>query len=173
MSVEIRPCTIGDESALSLVGQSTFLETFAGVLTGADIAAHCARQHSVDVYRQWLADGQIHGWIAQAQPGGAPVGYLLLTPPDLPTVEVGSDDLEVKRIYLLSRFHGRGLGWRLMNEAIQHARQIGCRRLLLGVYQHNGRALAFYCSLGFVQVGTRRFTVGSTECDDLILALHL
>ena len=32
MSITIRPCVPGDEAALALVGQATFLETYAGVL---------------------------------------------------------------------------------------------------------------------------------------------
>ncbi len=173
MNVEIRSCGVGDENVLSLVGQATFLETFAGVLSGPDIVAHCAKHHSLDVYRRWLEDGTATAWIAETQPGCAAVGYLILTQPDLPTVAVLPDDLEVKRIYLLSRFHGCGIGWRLMDEAIRHARQSNCRRLLLGVYVHNGKAITFYRRAGFTEIGARRFTVGSTTCDDLILALQL
>lgn len=41
MSVTIRPCVAGDEAALALVGQATFLETYAGVLPAGDILSHC------------------------------------------------------------------------------------------------------------------------------------
>ena len=40
---EIRPSTAVDAPALSLLGQATFLEAFAGILDGPDILAHCAR----------------------------------------------------------------------------------------------------------------------------------
>jgi len=47
---EIRPSTAVDVPALSLLGQATFLDAFAGILDGPDILAHCARAHAADVY---------------------------------------------------------------------------------------------------------------------------
>ncbi|MFD1041416.1 hypothetical protein [Pseudoxanthomonas kaohsiungensis] len=49
--VSIRRASPGDEAALSLVGQATFLETFAGVLDGAAIVGHCAGAHGAARYR--------------------------------------------------------------------------------------------------------------------------
>ncbi len=50
----IRGCVPGDEAALALVGQASFLETYAGTLRNADILEHCAGKHSQAVYRAWL-----------------------------------------------------------------------------------------------------------------------
>ena len=72
-AITIRPCVKGDEQALALVGQATFLEAFAGILDGADIIAHCQRQHDVQLYRDWLALPVMRLWLAEATPGGAPV----------------------------------------------------------------------------------------------------
>jgi ribosomal protein S18 acetylase RimI-like enzyme len=49
----------------------------------------------------------------------------------------------------------------------------GARRLLLGVYGRNRRAIAFYARQGFIQVGVRKFEVGANTYDDLVLALGL
>ena len=158
---------------LSLLGQASFLEAFAGTLPGKEILAHCSRQHSVEKYRAWLADPRSPAWVAEVDPGAAPVGYLLLTSPDLPVADLGPGDWEIKRIYLLHRFQGGGLGRRLMDEARRHADSIGARRLLLGVYEKNEAALAFYSRLGFARIGTRAFQVGSLICQDAILGLNL
>ena len=50
----IRRASSADDAALAVVGQATFLETFAGVLDGAAIVAHCREAHSAARYRQWL-----------------------------------------------------------------------------------------------------------------------
>jgi diamine N-acetyltransferase len=171
--VRVRACAAGDEHALALVGQATFLETFAGVLSGADILAHCESQHAPEIYRAWLSDPRVRTWIAEMEPGRAPVGYLVLAPANLPLSDRRDDDLEIKRIYLLQRLQGAGLGKRLMNEAIDHARQEGRSRLLLGVYGQNDRAIAFYERCGFRSIGERQFLVGHTYHDDLILGLDL
>ena len=119
---EIRPRTAVDAPALSLLGQATFLEAFAGILDGPDILAHCARAHAADLYASWLADERYRIWMALAQPGLAPVGYAVLAPSDLPVPDPRPGELEVKRIYLLNRFQGSGLGRRLMATAIEQAR---------------------------------------------------
>ena len=82
-------------------------------------------------------------------------------------------DIELKRIYLLSRYQGTGAGRALMQAAIAHARACGAPNLLLGVSRGNDRAVAFYRRAGFETVGTRRFQVGEGVYDDLVMALAL
>lgn len=171
--VKIRRCAPGDEAALSLVGQATFLETFAGVLGGADILAHCSSAHAPDLYRAWLSTPDYALWLVDAHPGDAPVGYMVVAPAQLPLPDVSGSDLELKRIYLLSKFRGGGLGKQLIAKATAHARACGARRLLLGVYAHNHSAMAFYERVGFRQLGTRKFNVGGNDYDDNIMGMLL
>jgi putative acetyltransferase len=52
---------------------------------------------------------------------------------------------------------GRGLGTRLMREAVDYAdRWLGLRRLELTVFTDNAPALALYRRFGFVVEGTHR-----------------
>lgn len=162
-----RPASAADAEALALVGSATFLEAFADIIAGADIVAHCARAHSADTYRAYLCDGG-SAWLAETETG-APIGYALNTRPDLPGMQDG--DRELKRIYVLSRFHGSGLAAALMAASIKDA--TGSRRLLLGVYRHNQRALAFYAKNGFSPIAERVFRVGDTDHQDLVLARPL
>ncbi|MQA19481.1 GNAT family N-acetyltransferase [Rugamonas rivuli] len=171
--IGIRAAARGDEEALSAVGKASFLEAFAGILDGGDIIAHCERQHAAAVYRDWLADEDMRIWLAEATPGRAPIGYLVLAPAKLPVADPHEDDLEIKRIYLLHRFHGQRVGKRLMDAAVADARGRGAGRVLLGVYAGNHDALAFYQRCGFAQIGQRTFRVGDTDYDDIILALPL
>lgn len=171
--VTLRRCTPGDEAALSLVGQATFLETFAGILGGADILGHCAHAHASTLYGQWLADPDYALWLVEAAPGDAPVGYMVLAPSHLPLADTGPGDLELKRIYLSSRFRAGGVGRRLLALATEHARQRQATRLLLGVYAHNHAAQAFYARAGFRKLGDRKFNVGGRDYDDNILGLDL
>ena len=171
--ITIRRCGSGEEIALSIVGQASFLDTFAGILSGKDILGHCVRQHSSEKYAAWLCDSESAVWIAEVEPGQAPVGYLVLTKPDLPLADILPDDAEVKRVYLLSRFRGAGLGRRLIQEAETYARSRGIRRLLLGVYSRNDGAISFYERLGYKRVGERSFKVGENTYHDFILAMPL
>lgn len=170
MDWRIRTAEAGDVDALALIGAATFLETFAGVLDGPAIVAHCLKAHSASAYADYLAGGT-QAWLAEAGAGAAPIGFALLARADLP----GGDpavDLELKRIYSLSRFHGTGLGPALMGTAVDAAAG-RAERLLLGVYAGNARALAFYRKQGFEPIGERRFRVGGRDYDDLVLAKRL
>jgi ribosomal protein S18 acetylase RimI-like enzyme len=167
MAWRIRTAGPQDGARLALVGGATFLETFAGILDGAAIVAHCAREHAPTAYGDYLADGAV-AWLGETEDGAAPVGYALVAEPKLPGAEPG--DLELKRIYILSRFHGSGLGRGLMDAAIDHATAARARRLLLGVYKGNQRALAFYARSGFVRIAERLFQVGDRHYEDHVLA---
>lgn len=166
----IRDPVPADLDRLALIGAATFLETFAGVLDGSAIVAQCAREHSAGAYRRYLEAGAT-AWLAECRPGDAPIGFALVGAPGLPGSRPG--DLELKRIYTLSRFHGSGLGGELMRAAVAGAVKLGADRLLLGVYAGNQRALAFYAKAGFARIADRRFRVGDRDYDDVVLAKPL
>lgn len=171
--ISIQQCVAGQENALSLVGQATFLEAFAGVISGQAILGHCANAHAASVYRAWLDDERCKIWMATIDPDYAPVGYVVLAPAELPIPDLAADDLEIKRIYLLHRFQGNGLGKRLLAKAIEQAQARKVRRLLLGVYAQNDDAIGFYQRQGFRKVGTRTFNVGGKTYNDLVMGLDV
>jgi ribosomal protein S18 acetylase RimI-like enzyme len=172
MTITIRPCGPADAAALALVGQATFLQSYADSLPAADIAHHCAHEHSEARYGAWLNNPAYRIWGADLAPGGVLVGYAVMSPPDLPgATEPG--DVELKRLYLLHRFHGGGTGAALMGAVVEAAEAAGFRRLLLGVYGENAAAIAFYARQGFAQAGVRKFQVGAQVYDDLVLARRL
>lgn len=169
MNWTIRRATEADIGTLALIGSATFLETFAGVLNGAAIVTHCMREHAADAYAQHLVSGAV-AWLAECEAGSAPVGFALLGKPDLPGMNMDGSDLELKRIYALSRFHGSGIGAALIDKVIDEAVQRVAKRLLLGVYAGNLRAQAFYVKNGFTKIADRKFNVGGREYDDVVLA---
>ena len=170
MDWSVREAHGGDADRLALVGAATFLETFSGVLDGDAIVAHCHTEHVAGAYRDHLAGGA-RAWLAEIDPGRAPIGFALLGTARLPGAQAG--DLELKRIYTLSRCHGLGVGAGLMRVAVDHARTADARRLLLGVYAGNARARAFYAKNGFAQIAERKFQVGDRFYDDVVLAKPL
>jgi ribosomal protein S18 acetylase RimI-like enzyme len=173
LDIQVRRCTASDADALALIGKASFLETFAGVLSGTDIVNHCATAHTAELYARWLADTAYQLWIAEVQPGHAPIGFMVVAPADLPLPDCSGKDLEIKRIYIFSKFHGGGIGKRFILEAVRHARERGIERLLLGVYAKNTSAIGFYEASGFGKLGTRKFNVGGHEYDDYIMGMSL
>jgi GNAT superfamily N-acetyltransferase len=169
--IKIRRAGPEDANALSVIGAATFLEAFTFDIKGSALVAHCQSQHSPDVYRKYLesTDPRSACWIAEYAPTGAPIGYAVACPPDLP-VETGDNDIELKRIYVFSRFHGTGAGKQLDAHVNAHAQALNCPRIFLGTYEENHRAIAFYKKGGYVLAGTRQFQVGGEIYDDIVMA---
>lgn len=192
-AVRLRPATAADAAALALVGAATFLEAFTWMLPGEDIVAHARRHHTNEAYEQYFGHPDTRVTLAEVVPGGAPVGYAMVTAPELPSFAVRVSDLELKRIYLFSRFRsaatrvvtvdpntgepvplpGLRAGQALMDAAVTEARALGRTRLLLGTHAGNAQAIAFYRKNGFTEAGTRTFQVGAQICCDLIFAKPL
>jgi diamine N-acetyltransferase len=192
-TITLRRATPSDAPALALTGAATFFEAFTWMLPGADILAHTLKHHTADAYAHYLADPDTRVTLAvtgspvgfEHEPG-SPVGYVLLCTPELPSFDVLPTDIELKRIYLFSRFRiapvldAEGVtipslrpAQALMDAAIADARALGATRLLLGTHAGNLRAIAFYRRNGFVEAGTRTFQVGNQQCCDLIFAKPL
>ena len=171
--ISLRQATVDDAPTLAIVGAGTLLESFAGLVDGQALLLHCARNHTVTSYLEYFNKPETAVWLAVVEPGDAPVGYVMLTTPDLPLADITPDDIEVKRIYLFARFQGSGGGKLLLDQAVTAAREQGKTRLLLGVNAENNLALSFYYRNGFEKVGVRKFQVGEVLCDDFILAKPL
>lgn len=76
---------------------------------------------------------------------------------------------ELKRLWLLTQYHGRGLGYRMIQELFSFAREKNYKRIRLqtdALYQ--SRALDFYRRLGFYEIP--RYT---DRTDDIAMELVL
>lgn len=156
-----------DAARLSLISDATFLETFAHEIPGEAMLAHCRTHHAPDYLAKRLAEGA-KAWLAEIN--GTPIGYaMLIAEPELDAAQPG--DVELKKIYVLSRFQGTGTAQALFAQVLEAAQ--GNKRLLLGVKDDNHRAISFYKRQGFEIIGTRQFNVGGELYDDYVFALNL
>jgi diamine N-acetyltransferase len=158
----------GDEQALSLLGQATFLNTFAFDHPGGPLIQFLLDLHSTEFYAEKLANPDIDIIIGET-PLGAPVAYAMLCPPEHPDVQQPGD-WELKRIYLLPGWQGGGNGAALMQQAMDIAHKRQASRLLLAVYEVNARAIAFYERNGFSYVGEAVFMVADVPFRDKVYA---
>ena len=168
----VRRAGPADADLLSLVANAAFLDTYAPSLAGADLVAHCLKNNSAAVFAKWLADPATVVTVAEIEPGFAPIGYAVLTAPDFP-IALHPGDIELRRIYTLRQAYGSGIGAALMAQAIADAVLVGAKRVLLGVWDQNARARAFYERNGFSVIGSRDFVVGGEVHVDPVYARGL
>ena len=74
--VIVREAVGEDAGRLALVSDATFLETFAGMISGDALVTHCQTRHA-PAYLSGLLKGGARAWLAELD--GAPIGYALLT----------------------------------------------------------------------------------------------
>ncbi len=88
--------------------------------------------------------------------------------------DIGDENgLEVERFYIRKAFLRKGLGKQLMDFAKQQAEQLGKEYLWLGVWENNHRALHFYKSMGFYQIGSHPFDMAGDIQTDLLFRKDL
>jgi diamine N-acetyltransferase len=168
--LSVRRATAADAAKLSAVGIAGFLESFANDHPGDDLIAHLETHHSRAAYAEALGDPEQCVWIVE-EALGAPIGYAMLGPASLPFTT--NCDVELKRIYILSRWHGGGRGGALFDAVEAEARAHGAQRLVLAVYTKNKKAISFYEAKGFSVIGPTEYRVGTTLFDDLVMAKPL
>jgi RimJ/RimL family protein N-acetyltransferase len=69
----------------------------------------------------------------------------------------------------------RGIGWALLEQAAEWAREAGVRKLELHVFPHNEPAIRLYERFGFVREGLRRshYRRGSEYVDAILMAYEV
>lgn len=167
MTVEYRAGTVADIPAIDRVFRDSFDDTFGHLYRPEDLSAFMT-QFTPETWAQEMESCAFR--LAEAD--GEIVGFLKLGPLTLP-VETDQPAIELRQLYLVKDWHGRGLAHALTDWAIAEARRQGARELYLTVYTDNHRARRFYDKYGFVEVGPYAFMVGNHADEDIIMKLVL
>lgn len=171
MGFNIRKCTLEEVKQLQEISITTFEETFGEQNSSEHMEAYLQKAFNVERLGRELANPDSHFFFALAEDEVA--AYLKLNTDGAQSEEMGSDALEIERIYVKSAFQKHGLGRLLLNRALEMAGELGKSKVWLGVWEHNENALSFYKKKGFVQTGAHSFYMGDDEQTDLIMVKEL
>lgn len=169
--MNIRYGTTADAKMLSELGAKTFYDTFAKDNTPENMAAHLKNSFSPEIQLTELASLNHIFLIADEE--SQSIGYAQLLLNSKEEYITGANSLEVRRIYAVQGYVGKGIGKALMQAVIEEAKQRGCDSVWLGVWEKNPRAIEFYKKWGFKEVSTHIFTVGDDPQRDYIMELEL
>ena len=64
--------------------------------------------------------------------------------------DLGAGRCELKSVYLLEKYHGRGLGYMMLQKAVSKAREAGYSAMYLDTMSSSRKAIALYEKAGFV-----------------------
>jgi ribosomal protein S18 acetylase RimI-like enzyme len=158
-----------DAGTIGALFRESFVDTFGHLYAPEDLAAFLGG-FTPEVWRSDLADPAFAFRLAEED--GEAAGYVKLGPITLPHVAPGPA-IELRQLYLLGRWQGRGIASALMEWALAEARRRGADTLYLSVFIDNHRARRFYERYGFTYLGPYKFMVGNHADEDMVLRLSL
>jgi len=169
LRISIAKANMATATRLADLGRQTFSETFAASNKPEDMATYLAETYSPELQLAQLQDPSITCLLVEMQ--GQTVGYALLQENSalgLPEDAPASRQLEIKQLYVVEDWIGTGLGKALMRRILDIAQASHATAVVLGVWEHNERAQAFYQRFGFREVGEVAFRLGTDVQRDLI-----
>lgn len=160
----LRTATPDDAEAIAAVWRAIVAE---GGLTVVDPPFTVAQE------RAYLEQLSPRGRQTVAVVGQIVVGFQSLDP--YATFTRAMDHVGVLGTFVLRPWRGRGLGRRLTEATLAHARQVGFAKFVVAVRADNPGAQAFYRALGFQPCGrlTRQAFVDGRYVDELLFEMFL
>ena len=165
--VQIRKCTVNDVEAIVELGIHTFRDTFQEVNTEKDMDLYVNNTFTPAKIKEELEDKDSLFFLAEES--GDIVGYAKVKTIAKPDGAEGTVALEIERLYAVKRAIGKGVGRLLMETCLEHARKLGCDVVILGVWEHNQRAISFYSKWGFQKFSQHVFMLGTDAQIDILM----
>ncbi|MEH6990824.1 GNAT family N-acetyltransferase [Cytobacillus firmus] len=171
MTINIKKCTLEDLSRLKEISYETFNETFKDQNSPENMEAYLEKAFNAQQLEKELSQPSSQFYFVEFE--GETAGYLKVNIDEAQTEEMGDEALEIERIYIRSPFQKQGLGKYLFHKALELAMELNKKKIWLGVWEKNEKAIAFYNKIGFVQTGAHSFYMGAEEQTDFIMSKTL
>ena len=143
----IRQAEEKDVADLVRLAISSFRNAFEPNNKKSDVDLYVEEHFSFEyLHAQVLESSNLFLLLFESSTGPAqpPIGYakLRMGPPE--DCVTGENPIEIERFYLEASAIGKGFGSVLMQACLDEASRRGYQTVWLGVWEHNGRAIAFY-----------------------------
>jgi ribosomal protein S18 acetylase RimI-like enzyme len=165
--MKITEANINDAELLRTLAEETFNETYAGLNSEEDMEHYISTNFNIDSVKAELSTIGSHFFIVWD--AAEAIGYIKLNTGEVQTELQDPSSLEIERIYVKAKYHGKKIGQLLYEKAVLVARQMDKNSIWLGVWEHNPKAIRFYEKNGFVAFDTHLFTLGAEIQTDLMM----
>lgn len=128
---------------------------------------HCRLSYSEAAQVREIASADMETLLAVE--GHYMVGYAQLRWAGAPECVPARAPGEIRRLYVVQEWHGRGVAQALMRACLAAAEARGTDAVWLGVWERNPRAIAFYRKFGFSAMGEHVFTLGRDFQRDIVM----
>lgn len=170
-NLEIRRVMLSDINQLQKICRQTFFETFSDLNTEENMKKYLEEGFSIEKLTNEIQDEYSELYFTVLD--NDLIGYLKINFGKSQTEVKDDNALEIERIYVLQKFHGKKIGQLLYEKAIAIAKQKHMDYVWLGVWEENPRAIRFYQKNGFVEFDKHIFKLGEDEQTDIMMKLQL
>lgn len=169
--VILRPADAADLPCLSALAMQVFFETYATSGISLALAREAEAHYSVDALTERLVEPGCRTTVAERSGHLIAFAEVVLGPghelvPPGPAAEL-------RRLYVQSPFLRRGVGRRLLAHAETLATADDASALWLTTWVGNKRALAFYASQGYEQLGRTEYVFQGVPFENRLFAKAL
>lgn len=167
-----RAATLADAAPLAKLGAETFVAAFGDLYTPHDLANFLAEVHNPEAVAEEIAGESCTHRLVEVD--GALVAFCKLRyPTKFGEYTDARNPIELAQLYALPGYTGSGIGARLMDWALEVARDGGHDAIMLSVYAENFGAQRFYQRYGFGKIADITFKVGDHFDPELLYELKL
>ena len=163
----IRYATPSDAHNLAALAEETFRGTFGSDNTVEDMDRHCQASYGEAMQLAEIADPQMTTLVCEQD--GNLIAFAQLRWSDAPDCVSAKSPGEIQRIYVAKAWHGKGIAHQLMASCLKEMVDRKSDVVWLGVWERNPRAIAFYKKIGFAEVGSHVFPLGTDPQRDIVM----
>lgn len=169
--IEVREAEFSEVAAMREVAIQSYVDTFADVNTPENMSAFLN-----DAYNQQKLEEEFYeigSVLYLACEGSRIAGFLRLRSNSEVEYKLGSNTIELQRLYIHKNFQNQKVGKMLMQKAIDYAIEKKFEWIWLGVWERNFNAQRFYNKWGFEKFGEHVFQMGDDPQIDWLLKRKL
>ena len=168
---EISKVTINEVELLKAISVQTFTETFAHQNSESDMQKYVSENLSIEQLTKELNTKGSSFYFLNLN--SDVIGYLKINTGKAQTELKNDISLEIERIYIKQEFHDKNVGKKLLDKAIEIAKEHHYQYIWLAVWELNLKAIAFYKKHNFVEFDNHIFKLGDDEQIDIMMKMNL
>ena len=170
----IRPATPSDIPNLVVLGQQVWIATYADEGLRDEFSKYVLAEFTIKKMTEDLEKPE--GIILVAENKGHLIGYVrIILDSKTPHVlsEKGLTAPEINTLYVLERFLGKGVGYKLLDAAETHLKSNGFSQVWLDSFSENERAIQFYERQDFKRIGISYFEETGVRYKNIVMLKEL
>ncbi|CAN5445917.1 GNAT family N-acetyltransferase [soil metagenome] len=169
--IDIRLAKLVDIPLLRQVAIETQIDTFGAENKPEHMEAFLNENYSIQKFESEFSEPNSQYYLAWSDDQLA--GFMRVRVSDEAESYLGRNTIELQRLYVSKDFHGKKIGFMLMQRTIEYARELKFEWLWLGVWERNFKAQEFYRKIGFERFSQHTFWMGPDPQVDWLLKFKL